>query len=195
MRCITSVFLQTLAGLQRRVESDMSNGADPWDRLLQFFDKQAAECGKSLQQSRFSDSSFRPVTFDMLQRYPRDFRRLGKLAGMLKAAMLPGPAAAGVPSDVSGPGSSGGSAPVGHLLASLRVTDKLWAHLFKKSFVETRSLGAVAVAFSRLLILHAVLLCWMTLWVSAGFMLSGHCYISAGQSSTRQSGLFFADGC
>lgn len=36
----------------------------------------------------------------------------------------------------------------------------------RKSFVETRSVGAVAVAFSRVYVLHALLLCWMSLLVS-----------------------------
>lgn len=38
----------------------------------------------------------------------------------------------------------------------------------RKSFVETRSIGAVAVAFSRVYILHAILLCWMSLLVGVG---------------------------
>jgi hypothetical protein len=36
----------------------------------------------------------------------------------------------------------------------------------RKSFIETRSMGAVAVAFSRVYILHAILMCWMSLLVS-----------------------------
>ena len=35
----------------------------------------------------------------------------------------------------------------------------------RKSFIETRSLAAVVVTFSRVYILHAMLLCWMTLLV------------------------------
>lgn len=37
----------------------------------------------------------------------------------------------------------------------------------RKSFVETRSIGTVAVAFSRVYIVHAILLCWMSLLVGA----------------------------
>jgi hypothetical protein len=45
----------------------------------------------------------------------------------------------------------------------------------RKSFIETRSIGAVAVAFSRVYILHAILLCWMTLLVGGGLCLTvGH---------------------
>jgi len=40
----------------------------------------------------------------------------------------------------------------------------LWSAC-RKSFIETRSLGAVLVAFSRVYVLHAILLCWMTLLV------------------------------
>lgn len=36
----------------------------------------------------------------------------------------------------------------------------------RKSFVETRSLGTVLVAFFRVYMLHAILLCWMMLLVS-----------------------------
>lgn len=36
----------------------------------------------------------------------------------------------------------------------------------RKSFIETRSIGAVAVAFSRVYILHAILMIWMSLLVS-----------------------------
>jgi hypothetical protein len=37
----------------------------------------------------------------------------------------------------------------------------------RKSFIETRSIGAVAVAFSRVYMLHSILLCWMSLLVGA----------------------------
>lgn len=50
--------------------------------------------------------------------------------------------------------------------------------LCRKSFIETRSIGAVAVAFSRVYILHAILLCWMSLLVGVCLdrVLTAVCY-------------------
>jgi hypothetical protein len=50
--------------------------------------------------------------------------------------------------------------------------------LCRKSFIETRSIAAVAVAFSRVYILHAMLLFWMTMLVSVCVcrVLSAECY-------------------
>eukprot|EP00879_Flechtneria_rotunda_P010664 GHRR01011145.1.p1 GENE.GHRR01011145.1~~GHRR01011145.1.p1 ORF type:complete len:1109 (+),score=334.63 GHRR01011145.1:1762-5088(+) len=162
--CIASV----LHNLSMMLEQAERSGADAWDRLLLLFNnKQAADAQLSLEQSG--------------HRYPRSYRRLGKMTSMLKAALAPaavrfsssraagnvsrpvGTAADNTPSSWA-TGSVNGSAPLVHLLPSLRVTDRLWAQLFKKTFVETRCMGAVMVAFSRLLILHAVFLCLLTLW-------------------------------
>ncbi|KAF8059158.1 CALS3 [Scenedesmus sp. PABB004] len=122
--------------------------------------------------------AFRPATQAARGRYPRSYRRLDLLAGQLRAATLPG--CGGAPDGVAG------SAPVSHLGASLRVTDELWAGgRLGKTFVETRSLGAVAVAFSRLLTLHAVLLVW---WSLMAYLIPDVCLDGSGERLPACSG-------
>lgn len=158
---------QVLADLRKKLDKEVGRGQDSWDRLLSYFTNQAREASV-LYTSDMTDQDVRAAMVRSLQRYPRTALRLDKMAVALKRVICtaPPPADAVPGAPVMGYGCVGGSAPVGHLLASLRVTDALWAKLFKKSFLETRSMGAVAVAFSRVYIMHAVMLCWMTLWVS-----------------------------
>ena len=53
-----------------------------------------------------------------------------------------------------------------HLVKALCVTRDMWGDVFRKTFIENRSIGVVWVAFNRLYVLHAMMLCCMCLWVS-----------------------------
>jgi hypothetical protein len=77
-------------------------------------------------------------------RYPRDQERLNAYEGLQVKVVAP------------------------HLVKAMCVTRDLWGSVFRKTFIETRSLGAVWVAFNRLYVLHAMMLCCMCLWVSDG---------------------------
>lgn len=161
---------QVLQSLSARLEGEA--GADTWDRLLLFFCRCAADAAMRAAQDGHRPRAYRPATYAALQRYPRDYRRLDKMAALLRGA------AASSHGGVVG--SVGGSAPVSALLGSLGVTDALWVGLAKKTFLETRGLAAVAVAFSRLYVLHAVALAIMTLWVSRGSLGVGQAAWKAG---------------
>lgn len=127
------------------------NFMDPWDGLLKRFITSHAAVEAVWSQSSYADTVFRPVTPQMQQRYPRDPRRLQELGAKLRdagAGGVEGNAAlrqqwavqqqrlraegqqAEGEDDWVVP-STGGSMPVVHLHASLRVTDSLWAKLFK----------------------------------------------------------------
>jgi len=64
-----------------------------------------------------------------------------------------------------------------HLVKALCVTRDMWGDVFRKTFIENRSIGMVWVAFNRLYVLHAMMLCCMCLWVSwvqRGVRVAGH---------------------
>lgn len=124
---------------------------DPWDGLLKRFVTSHAAAKSVWAQSRYVDASFKPATPQMQQRYPRDPRRLEELAAKLRDAGAGGVKGSNVLKNAFGAmqqrlsssgqqqdgegtwvaPSPGGSMPVVHILASLRVTDSLWARLFK----------------------------------------------------------------
>lgn len=140
---------------------------DAWGSLLNLF---VSTPSTDPTASGVTAEDVRSALSREVQRYPRNSRRLGSMAAALKKAVQTAPDAAPAssvsqPAAVRGYGCVGGSAPVGHLLTSLKVTNELWAQLFKKSFVETRSMGAIVVGFSRVYIFHTIMLCCMTLWV------------------------------
>jgi hypothetical protein len=138
--------VQVLSALVQELTGE--HFVDPWDGLLKRFLTSSASAEAVLQQNSYADSTFRPVTPEMQRRYPRDPRRLDELAAKLRdagAGGAKGGAAlqrqfeqrvqqqgqlAGQKGAWVAP-STGGSMPVVHLLASLRVTDSLWAKLCK----------------------------------------------------------------
>ena len=82
-------------------------------------------------------------------RYPRNAKRLAGLNALMPQQQVP------------------------HVGKSLVVMAGVWGKVFRKTFIETRSLGAVWVAFNRLYVLHAMMLCCMCLWVSDGGRVEG----------------------
>lgn len=124
---------------------------DPWDGLLKRFITSHAAVEAVSSQSNYADPTFKPITPAMQQRYPRDPRRLEELAAKLRDAGAGGVKGStalrrrweqqqqhlrqeGQPAEGEGDWvapSTNGSMPVVHLFASLRVTDSLWAKLFK----------------------------------------------------------------
>jgi hypothetical protein len=123
---------------------------DPWDGLLKRFVTSHAAAASKASQTSYDDRSFKPVTPEMQRRYPRDPRRLEELAAKLRDAgaggvkgseelekdcmrqkrLSTGGQQDGGKREWVAP-SPGGSMPVVHILASLRVTDSLWVKLFK----------------------------------------------------------------
>jgi len=143
--------MQVLSALVRDLSGE--HFVDPWDGLLRRFLTCHAAVEAVWRQSSYSDHAFKPATPDMQQRYPRDPRRLDELAAKLRDAGAGGAKGNAVLEQqwgqlqqqlqtqgqaVRGDGdsdwvrpSTGGSMPVVHLHASLRVADSLWAKLFK----------------------------------------------------------------
>jgi hypothetical protein len=141
--------LQVLSALVQDLNGE--HFVDPWDGLLKRFITSHAAVEAVWSQSNYADHTLKPVTPQMQQRYPRDPRRLEELAAKLRDAGAGGAMGgvalnrqwamqqehlrqAGQPAEGSGDWvapSTGGSMPVVHLHASLRVTDSLWAKLLK----------------------------------------------------------------
>jgi hypothetical protein len=141
--------LQVLSALVQDLSGE--HFVDPWDGLLKRFITSQAAVDAVWSQSNYADHAMKPVTPQMQQRYPRDPRRLEELAAKLRDAGASGGKGGvalqrqwmlqqqrlrqeGQPAegerDWVAP-STGGSMPVVHLHASLRVTDSLWAKLLK----------------------------------------------------------------
>lgn len=151
MAWIASAPMQVLSALVRDLSGE--NFVDPWDGLLKRFLTCHAAVEAVWRQSSYADHAFKPATPDMQQRYPRDPRRLDELAAKLRDAGAGGGKGNAVleqqwgqlQEQLQGQGqapradgdsdwvrpSTGGSMPVVHLHASLRVADSLWAKLFK----------------------------------------------------------------
>jgi hypothetical protein len=140
---VLSALVQELSG---------EHFVDPWDGLLKRFVTSHAAVESLWSQSSYLATTFKPATPQMQQRYPRDPRRLEELAAKLRDAGAGGVEGNAVfRSDFysqqqrrSSGGqqladgeaewvapSPGGSMPVVHIPASLRVTDSLWARLLK----------------------------------------------------------------
>jgi len=115
--------LHDLLNLLRNENSSrllQEQGKDVWERLLLFFNSQAGLTIFSIkEESRRKPAKpepYYPATLAMLKRYPRDYRRLGKLAAVLQSVL----ATPQQDEDRVSAGSVGASAPLVHLLPSLR---------------------------------------------------------------------------
>lgn len=116
-------MLHDLLNRLRNEESSrllQEQGKDVWERLLLFFNSQAGltifSIKEKTRQQPTKPEPYYPATSAMLERYPRDYRRLGKLAAALQSVLAnPRQGNDRVPA-----GSVGASAPLVHLLPSLR---------------------------------------------------------------------------
>lgn len=114
---------------------------DPWNALLQAFVTEHVAQAESWKANCYREDLFSPVPSSN-QRYPRDQRRLESMAVLLRDAGAGGQGyeqiyrATQLQQRQAGQGdyqppSTGGSMPVVHLHASQRLTNSLWAKVFK----------------------------------------------------------------